>query len=135
MKILLICTQMMDLAGGCPEGVKTGSRRLMKPVSNRPYKGKIWCVAASSARMTDLAPALDLTCQQGNGTCDELAPGRSCYEPVSVISHASYAFSSHWAMNRGEGASCFFNGLAVQTTIDPSKSPLLVTPTSSHQIN
>lgn len=118
----LVCLQAINLAGGCPEGVRTGSRRLMKPVSNRPYKGKIWCVAASSVRMTDLAPALDSTCQQGNGTCNELAPGRRCYEPVSVTSHASYAFNSYWAKYRGDGASCFFNGLAVQTTVDPSKS-------------
>ncbi|KAH6821931.1 acyl-activating enzyme 15 [Perilla frutescens var. hirtella] len=109
----------MDLAGSCPapDGVKG---YLAKPVNNRPYRGKIWCVVGSATRLVELAAALDFACRNGNGTCDELAPGKSCYEPVSVIAHASYAFSSYWAKFRGDGASCFFNGLAVQTTVDPT---------------
>ncbi|MCD9638854.1 hypothetical protein HAX54_023014 [Datura stramonium] len=55
-----------------------------------------------------------------NGTCDELVPGSSCYQPVSIVSHANYAFSSYWAKFRENGETCHFNGLAVQTTIDPS---------------
>lgn len=91
------------------------------PKNNEPYRGKIWCVVASTMRQMELEHALDFACQQGNRTCDELAPGKSCYKPVSLVAHASYAFSSYWAQFRSNGASCYFNGLAVQTTMDPSK--------------
>ncbi|KAL6527959.1 hypothetical protein OROHE_014909 [Orobanche hederae] len=77
-------------------------------LNNQPYKGKIWCVAATNAGLVVLGRALDFTCEQGNGICDELAPGRGCYEPVSVVKF------------RSGGASCYFNGLAVQTITDPT---------------
>ncbi|XP_022875623.1 probable glucan endo-1,3-beta-glucosidase A6 isoform X2 [Olea europaea var. sylvestris] len=107
----------VDLTGALSEQDYTN---LPQPLNNKPYKGKIWCVVANSANIMDLGPALGMTCGQGNGICDELGPGKGCYEPVSVVNHASYAFSSYWAKFRDNGASCYFNGLAVQTTIDPS---------------
>ncbi|KAL2469463.1 O-Glycosyl hydrolase family 17 protein [Abeliophyllum distichum] len=107
----------MDLTGALSEQDYTN---LPQPLNNKPYKGKIWCVVANGVNIMDLEPVLDMICSQGNETCDELAPGRGCYEPVSIISNASYAFSSYWAKFRETGASCYFNGLAVQTTIDPS---------------
>ncbi|CAK9149134.1 unnamed protein product [Ilex paraguariensis] len=105
-------------------GDETEYLRLPDPVNNDPYKGKIWCVvgvAAPAVNLMRLGPALDYACGVGNGTCDALAPGKECYEPVSVVAHASYAFSSYWAKYRSSGGSCYFGGLAVQTTRDPSK--------------
>jgi len=90
--------------------------------NNEPYKGKIWCVVAQGANMTELGSALTYACGQGNGTCAAIQPGGKCYSPSLSIVHASYAFSSYWAQFRSQGATCFFNGLAVQTTKDPSKS-------------
>ncbi|KAK4435816.1 putative glucan endo-1,3-beta-glucosidase A6 [Sesamum alatum] len=109
----------VDLTGARPE---TSYAKLPRPSNNKPYKGKIWCVVDSRASLTGLGPALDFACGQGNGTCDELAPGKGCYQPVSINAHASYAFSSYWAKFRNAGASCYFDGLAVETTTDPSKS-------------
>ncbi|XP_011101604.2 probable glucan endo-1,3-beta-glucosidase A6 [Sesamum indicum] len=110
-------TYEVDLTGTRPE---TSYAILPKPSNNHPYKGKLWCVADSRASLTDLGPALDFACGQGNGTCNELAPGKGCYQPVSISAHASYAFSSYWAKFRNAGAVCYFDGLAVQTTTDPS---------------
>ncbi|GAA0156150.1 glucosidase [Lithospermum erythrorhizon] len=65
---------------------------LPKPTNNEPLKGvKIFCVVAEGANRTELAGAL------------------------------GYAFSSYWSQLRSTGASCYFNGLATQTTKDPSK--------------
>ncbi|KAF5465084.1 hypothetical protein F2P56_015115 [Juglans regia] len=89
--------------------------------NNMPYRGQVWCVVARGADLMKLRPALAYACGEGNGTCDALKPGSECYEPVSVIRHASYAFSSYWARFRSQGATCYFNGLAVQTTRDPSR--------------
>ncbi|GFQ03134.1 probable glucan endo-1 3-beta-glucosidase a6, partial [Phtheirospermum japonicum] len=108
----------VDFTGTSP--VNNGTTELSRPVNNEPYKGRIWCVTANGSGLVELGRALDFTCGQGSGICDELAPGRGCYEPVSVVAHASYAFSSYWATYRSAGASCYFSGLAVQTTIDPS---------------
>lgn len=105
-------------------GVKPISQyeSLPLPTNNKPYKGELWCVAAEGANSTELGLAIEYACSRGNGTCDALVPGRECYDPVSVSQHASYAFSSYWAQFRSQGAACYFNGLAEQTTTDPSKS-------------
>ncbi|KAA8548356.1 hypothetical protein F0562_000040 [Nyssa sinensis] len=107
----------LDLIGKRPE---SDYLRLPKPVNNKPYRGKIWCVVAEGVSLTELGAALTFACGQGNGTCDALSPEKQCYEPLSVMAHANYAFSSYWAKYRSAGATCHFNGLAVQTTTDPS---------------
>ncbi|KAM1488591.1 hypothetical protein ACFXTO_031929 [Malus domestica] len=92
--------------------------------NNRPYKGVVWCVVAKGVSVNDeeLGSAVNNACIAGNasGTCDALSPGKECYEPVSLTWHASYAFSSYWAKFRSQGATCHFNGLAEQTSLDPS---------------
>jgi hypothetical protein len=89
--------------------------------NNVPYRGKVWCVVARGANLLELRAALAFACRESNGTCDALAPRRECYEPVSLFWHASYAFSSYWAKFRSRGATCYFNGLAQQTTKNPSE--------------
>ncbi|KAL3506497.1 hypothetical protein ACH5RR_031879 [Cinchona calisaya] len=95
---------------------------LPEPTNNKRFRGKLWCVVDAGVNFIELGPILDLTCKEGNGICDALAPGKDCYEPVSGIAHASYAFSSYWAKYRNSnGSTCYFNGFATQTTRDPSK--------------
>ncbi|KAG8484388.1 hypothetical protein CXB51_023695 [Gossypium anomalum] len=105
----------------------TGNRKISeyKPlppaVNNVPYKGKLWCEVAPWVNEMSLPAALSNVCSIDNETCAALAPGKDCYEPVSVVWHASYAFSSYWAKFRSQGAICSFNGLARETTVDPSR--------------
>lgn len=95
---------------------------LAPPTNNERYKGQAWCVVATGVNEDELGPALGYACSQDDEMCNALGPDKECYEPVSVISHASYAFSSYWAKFwNTTGTSCYFNGLAVQTTTDPSK--------------
>lgn len=94
---------------------------LPAPENNVPFKGKVWCVAAKGANEIELASALSYACNEVNMTCEALSPGNECYEPVSVTDHASYVFSTFWAKFKTTGATCYFNGLAEQTTKDPSK--------------
>ncbi|XAR51540.1 Glucan endo-1,3-beta-D-glucosidase [Bertholletia excelsa] len=96
---------------------------LPAPENNEKYKGKIWCVVAGGVNnQTALEAAMKSACARGKGTCRAIRPGGRCSEPASLIRRASYAFSSYWARFRKEGEFCFFNGLAVQTTQNPSKS-------------
>lgn len=108
----------IDLSGETPE---SDFKALPPPENNEPYKGKIWCVVARGANKTALGSALSYACSQGNKTCDPIQPGGSCFNPNSLIRHASYAFSSYWAQFRKVGGTCYFNGLATQTIQDPSK--------------
>ncbi|XP_027191500.1 probable glucan endo-1,3-beta-glucosidase A6 [Cicer arietinum] len=94
---------------------------LPAPENNVPFKGKVWCVAAKGANEIELASALSYACNEVNMTCEALSPGNECYEPVSVTDHASYVFSTFWAKFKTTGATCYFNGLAEQTTKDPSR--------------
>ncbi|PON75067.1 Glycoside hydrolase [Parasponia andersonii] len=109
----------IDLSGKTP---LSDYKPLPVPENNSPYKGKIWCVVArgAMANKTALASALSYACSQVNKTCDPIQPGGLCHHPDSLIRHVSYAFSSSWAQLRKTGATCFFNGLATQTTKDPS---------------
>ncbi|CDP03931.1 unnamed protein product [Coffea canephora] len=107
----------IDLSGKTPE---SEYEPLPKPTNNEPYKGKIWCVVGEGANRTALAAALGYACGQGNGTCDPIQPGGKCYEPNSLVHHASFAFSSYWAQFRKVGGTCYFSGLATQTIRDPS---------------
>ncbi|KAL5709473.1 hypothetical protein ACHQM5_020157 [Ranunculus cassubicifolius] len=96
--------------------------KLPVPMNNEPYKGKIWCVVAKGMEKnsSELGAALGYACGQGNGTCDEIQLGKSCYKKGDTVLLASYAFSSYWAKFRSVGGTCYFNGLAMQTTQDPS---------------
>lgn len=97
-------------------------RTLIKPTNIGAYRGKAWCVVARGVNEVEVGSALESACSQVEGMCEALRPGRECYEPVSIISHADYVFSSYWARLRNvTGASCYFNGVAVETTTDPSK--------------
>ncbi|XP_010532729.1 PREDICTED: probable glucan endo-1,3-beta-glucosidase A6 [Tarenaya hassleriana] len=97
----------------------SGYGPLPAPDNNVPYKGNVWCVANEGADMAALGEALRFACGRSNDTCQALAPGRECYEPVSVTWHASYAFSSYWAQFRSQNARCYFDGLARETTTNP----------------
>ncbi|KAI3829860.1 hypothetical protein L1987_03990 [Smallanthus sonchifolius] len=109
----------IDLSGKTLE--PESGKGLPVPTNNEPYKGRIWCVAARGANATALDGARLFACGQGNGTCDPIELGGKCFKPDSVWWHASYAFSSYWVQFRKSGATCYFNGLAVQTTQNPSK--------------
>ncbi|XP_057949899.1 probable glucan endo-1,3-beta-glucosidase A6 [Malania oleifera] len=106
----------LDLSGK----VQEYDEQLPPPTNNEPYNGKIWCVTAEGANATGLASALTWTCGQPNISCDPIQAGKACYKPDPMV-RASFAFSSYWAKYRSSGATCYFEGLAFQTTKDPSK--------------
>ncbi|CAN8232201.1 unnamed protein product [Cochlearia groenlandica] len=109
----------LDLTGQTP---LTGFNQLPKPTNNVPYKGQVWCVPVEEASEAELEEALKVACGRSNVTCAALAPGRECYEPVSVSWHASYAFSSYWSQFRNQSGRCYLNGLAHETTTNPGET-------------
>ncbi|WOK99727.1 glucan endo-1,3-beta-glucosidase 1-like isoform X1 [Canna indica] len=81
---------------------------------------KTYCVAAEDADRRSLQAALDWACGPGRANCSEIQPGESCYDPNDVRSHASYAFDSYYQMEGKAAGSCYFQGIAMITTTDPS---------------
>ncbi|KAJ8465203.1 hypothetical protein OPV22_027755 [Ensete ventricosum] len=81
---------------------------------------RTYCVAAEGADRRGLQAALDWACGPGRANCSEIQPGESCYAPNNVSSHASYAFDSYYQKEGKAAGSCYFQGVAMVTTTDPS---------------
>ncbi|KAL6909398.1 hypothetical protein ACP4OV_001679 [Aristida adscensionis] len=109
----------VDLAGGRPPG----SYPPLPPAPNdRPYPGRLWCVAATAGNETALREQMATACaaEKAAGLCDAVRPGGECHLPDTAAAHASYVFSAYWSRFSDDYGSCYFGGLAVETTVDPS---------------
>ncbi|KAG9133100.1 hypothetical protein Leryth_018666 [Lithospermum erythrorhizon] len=98
--------------------------------SNVPHNpGQSWCVAKSGAPQAALQAALDYACGVGGVDCSVVQQGGSCYNPVTLENHASYAFNSFYQRNPVP-TSCDFGGTAMITNSNPSSGSCIF-PTSS----
>ncbi|XP_002965673.2 glucan endo-1,3-beta-glucosidase 12 [Selaginella moellendorffii] len=80
---------------------------------------KEWCVANSDASQAPLQAALDYACSSG-GDCTAIQPNQPCFFPETMVSRASYAFSSYYSKMKSSGGTCDFNQAAHVTQTDPS---------------
>jgi hypothetical protein len=71
---------------------------------------------------------MDYACGSG-ADCKSIQPNGSCFQPNTLLAHASYAFNSYWQNTKIGGGTCDFGGTAMLVTVDPSKFvlPSLVT--------
>ncbi|KAL9263033.1 Glucan endo-1,3-beta-glucosidase 13-like protein [Drosera capensis] len=79
-----------------------------------------WCIASSTASQLDLQSALDWACGQGNVDCTEIQPSQPCYQPDTLVSHASFAFNSYYQQNGATDIACGFGGSGIKVTKNPS---------------
>ncbi|XP_019441220.1 PREDICTED: glucan endo-1,3-beta-glucosidase 12-like isoform X1 [Lupinus angustifolius] len=92
-------------------------------------QGQSWCVAKNGAPQSSLQSALDYAC--GNGAdCSQLQQGGSCYSPVTLQNHASYAFNSYYQKNPAP-TSCDFGGSASLVNTNPSSGSCIFPSSSS----
>ncbi|KAG8364776.1 hypothetical protein BUALT_Bualt18G0033900 [Buddleja alternifolia] len=93
------------------------------PVMTTPFSPNSsagsWCIASQSVSQPALQVALDYACGHGGADCSPIQPGGSCYTPITLRDHASYAFNSYYQKNPVP-TSCNFGGSAVTTSTDPS---------------
>ncbi|KAL2558958.1 Glucan endo-1 [Forsythia ovata] len=99
----------------------TGSGTVLaNDTTNRTY-----CVAREHADRKLLQAALDWACGPGKVDCSPLLQGQPCYEPDTVVAHASYAFDAYYHRMAMADGTCNFNGVATITTTNPSHRPCI----------
>jgi len=95
---------------------------LSPPEGNTTFiDGTTWCVALAGVSQGDLQNALDWACGLGMANCKAIQPGGPCYEPDTLVSHASFAFNSYYQTNGNSDIACNFGGTAALTKRNPSK--------------
>ncbi|KAL8120272.1 hypothetical protein AgCh_017433 [Apium graveolens] len=92
----------------------------MTPETNVTSSNGTWCIASSTASEDGLKNALDWACSSGNVDCSAIQPSQPCYEPDSLVSHASFAFNSYYQQNGATDIACGFGGSGVKTNKNPS---------------
>ncbi|CAA2981086.1 Hypothetical predicted protein [Olea europaea subsp. europaea] len=56
--------------------------------------------------------------------CEPIKLNGFCYQPDTVLSHASYAFNSYWQKTKNSGGTCDFGGTAILVTVDPTNQQM-----------
>ncbi|KAK1418571.1 hypothetical protein QVD17_27716 [Tagetes erecta] len=82
--------------------------------------GTSWCIASPTASEEDLRNGLDWACGSGNVDCSPVQPSQPCFQPDSLVSHASYVFNSYYQQNGATDIACNFGGAGVKTNKNPS---------------
>ncbi|XP_050916408.1 uncharacterized protein LOC127131534 [Lathyrus oleraceus] len=97
------------------------------PVINPPsntnapsVQGQSWCVAKAGAPQASLQSALDYACGM-DADCSQIQQGGSCFSPVTLQSHVSFAFNSYYQKNPAP-TSCNFGGAATLINTNPNSS-------------
>jgi hypothetical protein len=94
---------------------------LSPPEGNTTFiDGVTWCVARPGATQEDLQSALDWACGPGGADCSQLQPGGRCYQPDTLLTHASYAFNIFYQQNGNSDVACNFGGAGALVKRDPS---------------
>ncbi|BAF21666.1 glucan endo-1,3-beta-glucosidase 1 isoform X1 [Oryza sativa Japonica Group] len=81
---------------------------------------RTFCIASDDADEKAVQAAMDWACGPGRTDCTAIQPGQGCYEPNDVRSHASFAFDSYYQSQGKAAGSCYFQGVGMVTTTDPS---------------
>ncbi|KAL0443118.1 UNVERIFIED_CONTAM: Glucan endo-1,3-beta-glucosidase 4 [Sesamum latifolium] len=89
------------------------------PPPRREPPTAMWCVAKPAVPDPIIQEAMNYACGSG-ADCGQIQPSGSCFEPNTLLAHASYAFNSYWQRTKVTGGTCDFGGTALLVTIDPS---------------
>ncbi|KAL5076161.1 hypothetical protein RYX36_015145 [Vicia faba] len=89
------------------------------PHKNSPPHYAIWCVAKPTVPDPIIQFAMDYACGSG-ADCKSIQPNGLCFQPNTLLAHASFAFNSYWQNTKIGGGTCDFGGTAMLVNVDPS---------------
>ncbi|KAL9425655.1 hypothetical protein AB3S75_032592 [Citrus x aurantiifolia] len=118
--------------GPSPPKLAPGSPVYQPPMAHPPPAGPpppphqnprfpVWCVAKPTVPDSIIQEAMDYACGTG-ADCKPIQTNGSCFQPNTLVAHASYAFNSYWQKTKNRGGTCDFGGIAMLVTTDPSFS-------------
>nr|XP_010909077.1 glucan endo-1,3-beta-glucosidase 8 [Elaeis guineensis] len=101
----------MDLSG-------QGQNKMLVAAKNVEYLPQTWCVFNPNAKdLSKLGDNINYACTFSD--CTSLGYGSTCNQ-LDANGNASYAFNMYFQDQNQKDMSCFFQGLAMQTTQNPS---------------
>ncbi|KAH0458501.1 hypothetical protein IEQ34_013816 [Dendrobium chrysotoxum] len=117
----LVCVLGGRVVSEAKEEAATPLTKPSPPEGNTTFiGGTTWCVALTSVPAVQLQTALNWACGPGSTDCSSLQPGGPCFEPNTLLSHASFAFNSYYQQNGNSDIACNFGGTAIITRKNPS---------------
>lgn len=94
------------------------------PVANSTLRNLLttqWCVVAISATDAQMQANIDWGCSiEAKVNCRPIQPGGACFDPNTLMNHASFVMNAYYQSHNRTEEACYFNDTGTFIITDPS---------------